>query len=322
MANCNDLFQQFLSKITISAEQRDNLQIGKDAIRERIQAYFSDVLKLQQPSFFLQGSYALKTMVRPLGTDDYDLDDGVYLQHTGNDESTPTPRTVSEWIVKAVDGHVKKEPVRLNNCVRVVYANGYHIDLPVYREINGEIHLGTLGEDQWIHSDAKAFNAWFHERLEATEQMRSCIKYLKAWKDFLGCHLKGIHITVLTGLNHVRVKDRDDESIVQTVDKMRLYIEENRAIRNPVDDEEDFLRDWSDSEISRAIRDLEWFSREASSALELTDGGKAAQEWQALFGDRFPATPKTDRNSPRTSLAVPLIVIPRDPKPHCEGLLR
>jgi hypothetical protein len=200
MANCHDLFQEFLSVISISSAQSENLRTGKDAIRKRIKTYFSEELKVQEPDFFLQGSYALKTMVRPLGTDDYDLDDGVYLQHTDDDLSEPTPEEVSKWIVKAVEGHVQENPKNKKNCVRLVYAAGYHIDLPIYRQVDGRMYLGTLEGNRWIPDDPKAFKKWFHDRLEATEQMRSCIKYLKAWKDFQGGDLKGIHITALVGL--------------------------------------------------------------------------------------------------------------------------
>lgn len=66
MADCNDLFQKFLSEITISKSQRENLQSGRDAIKKEIENYFSRELKVKQPQFFLQGSYALKTIVAPL----------------------------------------------------------------------------------------------------------------------------------------------------------------------------------------------------------------------------------------------------------------
>jgi len=318
MADCNDLFQGFLSAISISSGQRENLQTGKNAIRKRIQTYFTDELKVKQPGFFLQGSYALKTMVRPLGMEDYDLDDGVYLHHTDDDMRKPTPEGVSDWILGAVQEHVKKEPENLKKCVRVVYAAGYHIDLPVYRVIDGETYLASLQGNQWIRSDARAFNNWFHDRLETAEQMRSCIKYLKAWKDFLGSDLKGIHITVLAGLNHASVEDRDDHSLAVTVERMRDYLEENQAIWNPVDEEENLLDGWSDAKVSQTIQHLEWFCEKATSALQSSDKEQAAQEWRALFGDRFRVKCASETEGTPAIAAPPLIVIAREPKPHCD----
>ncbi|MCK4822511.1 hypothetical protein KA005_42495, partial [bacterium] len=242
MADCNNLFLKFLSEITIKTECSKNLQRGREAIKREIENYFANKLKVGMPDFYLQGSYSLKTMIEPLNPkDEYDLDDGIYLKHTDDDISKPTTEKVSNWIFEAVEGHTKKNPENKKNCVRVIYAEGYHIDLAIYRKINGEYYLARLGEDQWVPSDARAFNNWFYERLERNEQMRSCIKYLKAWKDFNSCDLKGIHLTVLVGLNHVSVTDRDDKSLVETVGKIISYLEQKKAIYNPVDQDENMI---------------------------------------------------------------------------------
>lgn len=301
MANCNELFQKFLSKITISSEQRNNLQRGRNAIKQKIENYFSEELEVKTPEFYLQGSYALKTMVVPLNPrDEYDLDDGVYLQHTGNDLSDPTPEKASNWIIEAVKNHTKKKPQNLKNCVRVIYAEGYHIDLPVYREIKGQYYLGTLDGNEWIPSDARAFNDWFYTRLEKTEQMRSCIKYLKAWKNFKGCELKGIHITVLAGLNHVAVKDRDDKSLTETLEKIINYLKEERCITNPVDESENLIEDWDPDKIDEAIEALEGFYEQAVYAIRTDKTDEAVKTWRKAFGNRFPK----DNGSNEAKVAV------------------
>jgi len=288
MTNCNDLFLKFLSEITIKTECSKNLQRGREAIKREIDNYFSNKLKVGKPDFYLQGSYSLKTMIEPLNPkDEYDLDDGIYLKHTDDDISKPTTEKVSNWIFEAVEGHTKKIPENKKNCVRVIYAEGYHIDLAIYRKINGEYYLARLGEDQWVPSDARAFNNWFYERLVRNEQMRSCIKYLKAWKDYKGCDLKGIHITVLVGLNHIAVNDRDDDSLTQTIQKIIAYMKTNRAIYNPIDSTENLISDWGDSKINKIIEVLEKLHAKALEAIGTDNEEKAASLWQIIFGDRF-----------------------------------
>ncbi len=296
MTNCNDLFLKFLSEITIKTECSKNLQRGREAIKREIDNYFSNKLKVGKPDFYLQGSYSLKTMIEPLNPkDEYDLDDGIYLKHTDDDISKPTTEKVSNWIFEAVEGHTKKNPENKKNCVRVIYAEGYHIDLAIYRKINGEYYLARLGEDQWVPSDARAFNNWFYERLVRNEQMRSCIKYLKAWKDFNSCDLKGIHLTVLVGLNHVSVTDRDDKSLVETVGKIISYLEQEKAIWNPVDENENMIADWSGEKIGKIIEVIKEFSNEAGDALSEQDKNKASKKWRTLFGDRFPLEDSDNR---------------------------
>jgi len=289
MAVCNNLFLKFLSEITIKTECSKNLKRGREAIKREIENYFANELKVGMPDFRLQGSYSLKTMIEPLNPkDEYDLDDGIYLKHTDDDISKPTAQTVSSWIINAVKAHTKKKPKNKKNCVRVIYADGYHIDLAIYRKIDGKYHLARLGEDQWVPSDARAFNNWFYERLERNEQMRSCIKYLKAWKDFNSCDLKGIHITILVGLNHVAVTDRDDDSLTQTVQNITAYLKSNRAIYNPVDTDENLISDWSVNKIDKAIGALEKLHEKALEAIDEEDKGSASKKWMAVFGTRFP----------------------------------
>lgn len=315
MANCNDLFLKFLSEITIKTECSKNLQRGREAIKREIDNYFSNKLKVGKPDFYLQGSYSLKTMIEPLNPkDEYDLDDGIYLKHTDDDISKPTTEKVSNWIFEAVEGHTKKNPENKKNCVRVIYAEGYHIDLAIYRKINGEYYLARLGEDQWVPSDARAFNNWFYERLERSEQMRSCIKYLKAWKDFSGCDLKGIHLTVLVGLNHQPVEGRDDKSLTETVGRIIEYLDDKKAIYNPKDSEEDLIGGWPDSKIDRAIEALEKLHTKALEAIDEEDKSAASKKWMTVFGiTRFPE--HDDEASEGKVAAVAAVPLSRDRKP-------
>jgi hypothetical protein len=291
------------------------LKAGKDAIRSRIKKYFSHELDVRQPDFFLQGSYSLKTIVVPLNpTDQYDLDDGIYLQHLSNNISDwPTSQTVSNWIISAVKEHTKKDPENKKNCVRVVYADGYHIDLSVYCESKGTTYLARLGDNQWVSSDAKAFNTWFYDRLEKTEQMRSCIKYLKVWKDYNGCDLKGIHITALVGLNHVPVAERDDDSFTQTVLKITGYIQSNRAIHNPIDSTENLISGWNSSTIDNTIAVLEKLHAKALEAVNEEHKGAASRKWITVFGTRFPEHQEVKNHS--QVAFVPLVRKPRSPAP-------
>jgi hypothetical protein len=247
-------------------------------------------------------------------TDEYDLDDGIYLQHLENDMSKwPTSQTVSDWVIEAVKGHTKKKPENKKNCVRVVYADGYHIDLPVYCENNRIIYLARLGDNQWVSSDAKAFNKWFYDKLEKTEQMRSCIKYLKAWKDYKGCDLEGIHITILVGLNHIAIKDRDDESLTQTIQNIITYMRSNRAIYNPIDGSENLISEWNSSKIDETIEALEKLKTKALESINEKDKAAASKKWITVFGTRFPEYEEETRESKIS--VVPLVRNNSPPSP-------
>lgn len=299
MANCNDLFQKFLSEITISSSKSENLKRGKDSIEEEIKNYFTETMDYKQPDFFLQGSYVLKILINPLNPEDeYDLDDGIHLQHLSDEISEwPNPQSLGNLIINAVEELTETPPEKKPNCVRIIYANDYHIDLPIYCENNGIIYLASLKKNKWIKSDPKTFKDWFYNRLEKYEQMRSCIKYLKAWKDFRDCELKGIQITVLVGWNHYAIQDRDDESILQTIENILSYLKTYRAIYNPVDPEENMISNWNDSKIDAVIENIENFHSRAAKAV--TEHSKIASSkiWRSLFGDRFPLEDTDERGT-------------------------
>lgn len=315
MANCNDLFQDFLDEIQIIKTVRDNLRRSRDGIRTTLENHFAKELQIAKPEFYQQGSFALKTMVKVLNPmDEYDVDDGVYLQEVSEDE-IKNPQKASTFrttVLDAVRKQTKRPPQRLHSCIRMQYAEKdyrYHIDLPVYAEVRGKLYLAR--DDGWVLSDAKAFNKWFRDRLEKTGQMRSCIKYLKAWKDYEGCDLKGIHITVLVGLNHIAVKDRDDDSLTQTIQNIIAYMKTNRSICNPIESTENLISDWSDSKINKVIESLEKLHAKALGAIETDNKEKAANLWRIMFGDRFPGfqSDEKDEGDNKTPIKAAPVVI-------------
>ncbi len=108
----------------------------------------------------------MKTAIMPVGEDEFDLDNGVYLQgYSYNQDEWPVTQTVHTWVKDAVTGHTSNAPIDKNTCVRVVYEDKYHIDLPIY--IMGENDDGDSiaylahKSKGWIESDPKAFTDWF-----------------------------------------------------------------------------------------------------------------------------------------------------------------
>src|ERR1044072_3621863 len=123
MANLHNEFQTFHKNVALSQAQKESLRQSRDAIRGRIENYFKEKLKVEVPKFHAQGSFAMETTVNPLAGE-FDLDDGIYLQHLDRyDKSNwPRPETVHSWIVEATDGYTNEKPIDKSTCVRVRYA--------------------------------------------------------------------------------------------------------------------------------------------------------------------------------------------------------
>ena len=129
MANLDTQFQEFYGELQITVTKKQALITSHNNLRTKIQKYFAQNHPEYVPSFYIQGSYKMGTTIRTRD-DECDLDDGCYF--------IPKPEvkgiTLQNWVMDAVNGTVGATPVHKNKCIRVNYAAGYHIDLPVYRK--------------------------------------------------------------------------------------------------------------------------------------------------------------------------------------------
>lgn len=91
--NLNGSFIKFDNEIKLSTSKCNKLKTSRNALRTDIKEWFSENDK-KQPKFCWQGSFAMKTTVNPI-SDDYDLDDGVYLQgYSDNEDEWPSTTSV------------------------------------------------------------------------------------------------------------------------------------------------------------------------------------------------------------------------------------
>jgi hypothetical protein len=233
------------------------------------------------------------TTVNPLNGE-FDIDDGVYLQHLtkDNDNNWPKPETVHSWLVKATDGHTKEKPIDKRTCVRVRYAGQYHVDLPSYGNLNDEYMLAEKGNKGWHRSDPLALTVWFKEKVQLNgEQLRRLVRYFKAWADFQsgrrGKMPSGLILTTLSA-QYFRVDERDDISLANTVQAICDAIHPLFCVYNPVDIKEELTARLTDEQkkcFQDAISDL---SSDAASAIGIDDREKASNLWRRQLGDRFP----------------------------------
>lgn len=288
MADLNSLFSTFCTEITLKSEKKKKLRTGREALRKKIKDKFSEDGK-NQPKFHGQGSYMMKTTVNPIDGE-YDLDDGVYLQGYSDKEMEEWPKatTVHSWIKDAVENHTSTAPKDKNTCVRVIYVNDYHIDLPSYI-IKDDVAYLAHKRDGWVVSDPKAFTDWFVDKVTTNgEQIRSLVKYLKAWKEYKDIDLKGIAITILVGENYYESDDRDDLSLLGTITNIITELEYKFECIKPVAPNEDIFKDYSETKKNSIINGLKDLRDSIQKAVDETDEKEASKIMIECFGSRFP----------------------------------
>jgi hypothetical protein len=310
MANCDDLFQTFDENISVSSARKKKLRKSRNAIRDRIRKHFKEVLKVAVPKFHGQGSYSMDTLENPLEGCDYDIDDGVYLQHLGDDPAKwPTAATVHQWIVDATTGYTDQDPQDRPRCVRVIYKGDppYHVDLPCYVMSASDVPLlfdksrekASSGLVSPYESDPRAMTDWFVDRVDEDDQVRRIVRYSKAWKDYQrdsGAGVaKGLALTIL--MTETVVSDaRDDIAFVKTVSAAYTRLSTNISIKKPLTPFEDLTAAWTTKQREDFLDRLKQLRDRGNDALDEESKEKAAKIWQKVLGDRFPdAEPEDDK---------------------------
>jgi len=307
VANCHDNFvksregqDSFEKAITLTEKEKERLIKGRDTLRDKIRNYFKSKDKVKGPKFHGQGSYSMHTLLSPVASGiEYDIDDGIYLDLTDYGDDIPSPSTIHSWIIEAVKDHTSTPPVDKDPCVRVIYKDDYHIDLPSYKtdgDWYGKYELAK--KSGWVPASAKDVSEWFNIKAEDKPQIRRIVKYAKAWGDFRRYKNNqtfvpsGLTLMVLFAEEYVQY-DRDDISFAETARAVNIRLKDSKVIEKPIKG----TPESEDLGSSKYISDAQWekFYDELSNLVSTCDEAldeesqeEAAKIWRKLFGERFP----------------------------------
>lgn len=180
----------FLKSLDLTADEREGINSARIAIRNALREQLPGVLRAKgyeggmcEPKFFIQGSWAYKTLNRPCHTppQQSDVDDGVYLPlsiireenkpHLAIEDFFDGVQTVLEPLCLANGWRVGPKP----NCMRVEISVLAHIDLPLY----------AIPDDQYLLLKA-GMEARAMDGITANSQVQSWTK-LPSDKILLAC---------------------------------------------------------------------------------------------------------------------------------------
>lgn len=304
MANNHIQFTAFNE--TITSSKRATLKSNRNALRNKIRTYFKNNWPEKiQPKFHGQGSYAMHTILNPLNDDKdlgaYDLDDGVYFIGTSEDD-----RETINWyhneVYEAVKNHTSKGAVNNAPCITVEYADGHHIDLPIYFMLEDDEHPQLAHKDSgWLDSDPREMTKWFNGR-EEHPQLRRLVKYLKAWANYIQYANEKIKmpsgcILTMLAVEFYESNDRDDIAMRNLLCSMydNLSAEDGfHCYRPTFPDGEDLFSSYNKTRKQNFLAALKKFRDDANRAINNTNPKEGCLKWQKHFGDRFSCSTAKD----------------------------
>lgn len=197
-----------------------------------------------------QGSYAMHTLIqRPENS--YDIDVGIVFRKADLPDSALDARKRVAAAVQKGGGNFRRPPEPRTNAVTVWYAEGYHVDLAVYREsidAYGRTVTEHAGAD-WTRREPMEMTDWFNGMVRehspsgelgaAVEagQMRRVVRLVKAFaKSRDSWNLPGgLIISVLVAQCYQPDRHRDDLSLYQTMAAIHNRLLRDISVLNPVD---------------------------------------------------------------------------------------
>jgi hypothetical protein len=309
MLDCaNDITAYHNQKVTLPQEDRTAMRDRRNANRDRLKDGLDEKSDPQPFAFHKQGSYAMLTMVQH---DDnaYDIDDGVYFNKedlVGNRGAEMSALDARKMVRDAVDdGSFKTAPEVRENCVRVLYAAGYHVDMPVYRK---RIEKKLWGPDEeifeiagsdWKRSDARLVTDWFNR--ENTNQSpdtdngrqlrritRLIKKYAQSRASWKGLIASGFAITKLVTECYRKDAQREDCALRNTMQAIKNRLDGSLVVKHPTTPDETISKGNDDPKLRFLREKLE----EALGKLSVLDSSdctrdEALKAWDKVFSTDF-----------------------------------
>lgn len=227
-----------------------NLQRLKDGLEE-----YNDEFKTSYSiaEDCVQGSVAMSTVVQNEESD-YDIDAAIIFSDSELDGkgAQATRNMVANALGRKTQQFNAKPEVK-TSCVRVKYADGYHIDFAVYKRsydhVNGKWLYEHAGAE-WTSRELKGLTDWFKTQDDNSKgKLRKVVRLSKmfcksrsSWKNMPS----GLLQTVLCDEKLQDSYDRIDELFYYTMKEIVNQIEEDTSVAAPVDNERDLTSRQSD----------------------------------------------------------------------------
>ena len=260
----DELNNYYETSVNLQLKQRKEMKDRRNTNRDRLRNRMEDIDDTPTVKYFIiQGSYAMKTMVQD-PNNDYDIDDGVVFSES--DLNLKSSLEMRELICQALqDDRFNDQPVVKDNCVRIFYNEGFHIDVPIYKShefVNifgdNQTELKIASKNEWLEADPKGVTAWFQNLEEISPesdplQLRKVVQFLKVIaKTIKPQSPSGLIVSKLVEECYLS-NPRLDLSLKQTIDSISQRLQSSLNVRHPVqnrdltkNDSEKFMKQFRD----------------------------------------------------------------------------
>lgn len=289
MANSTD-FESFLKDINPSKSTIDEASRLHQSLRNHLKTCKS--YKQIYIHSYLSGSYAKQTFIRPKkNSDSCDIDIVVEINRTTDD----SPAFVLDELERALKlRSCYQNSTIQNHSVGIDMAN-FHLDVvPLVKDENGFLNIGSSKENIWKRTEPKKHISWTTDVNQGYENAyKPLVKIIKWWRRE-NCpsdvkYPKGITLEKMIADNLLEPNLTIEERVMQTMANLsEAYSEDLKSGTIP------FIEDPAFCENNLAekykLNDFVEFTNKLAEHLDLlAEKGTGNDIWKTILGNVFPA---------------------------------
>lgn len=314
----DDLLARICAKLQITATQHGDAEDRYIAIGNWLGADGS-LVAAYRPTIYPQGSLRLGTTVKPLASQEYDLD--LVCELSADPRSFPNPVTLLDMIEARLREHgtYKMMLERKNRCVRVVYADEFHLDiLPACPDTSSGATCVLVPDRKarcWKHSNPKGYAKWFEniaDRAPADSRkhveplpdqvvssqmvpLKLAVQLMKRWRDIAYAdkpEVAPISIVLTTlAAHHYGNQTSVNETLSAILDRIIVSLPPVGRLKvcNPSNPNEDLSERWDScpNAYEAFVDGMITFSHQWRQLNEQRGIGQVATFLQQMFGENI-----------------------------------
>ena len=304
-------FAEFLAnEVNINKTRVEKLQRGMNAVdthASKMEEYVGT-----QP----QGSYATKTIIKPLSDKDYDLD--LLLLLYPDSKITPSGRIDSVWQHFNNSAVYQGKATRKTRCVQLRYQD-FHIDIvPAVELLDGTCQIFNRHTNTPEATDGSGYRNWFNAINSNTGgELKRCVRLLKYVRDKKQTFsIKSVTLTTLAGQaaeNTAKEHFKNTPDALKAItEAINQYLLDNPTVPNvfnPALPSEDLARGWSREKYEAFRKRFNTITENIAEAYDCEDSDLSTQLWRKVFDKGFRAgktsSQSTGHNFTAASPALP-----------------
>jgi hypothetical protein len=167
----DDLLDKMAEEIQLNDTRYDRMKTSYEAVKNWIEED-EKFFKPFHYDVYPHGSVRILTTVKPIGSDEFDLDIAIHLKSNTNH----TPQRIYNELKRRLEENEKyKSIIQLKNrCIRINYSGDFHMDiLPGVQENTFDVNKIKVPDRElgdWVSSNPRGYADWFIEKANLVKE--------------------------------------------------------------------------------------------------------------------------------------------------------